>query len=209
MIASLIIEEMKNIDSVDLGFFYCKYSDNQKKNFIDVLRGILVQLVQQNEELLSYVYDACCSSSERTMESPSLLKNLVDTSLKNCANTCIIIDGMDECEETEEKKIIMWLIATLENITKDNAGTMRLLFISQRDRLTESLLTQAAVISLDSKYHQQDILTYARHWSTKIQRKFAIPEDSARKIGTDVATQAQGETINIPTVPMSFEENVI
>ena len=200
MIASLIIEEMKNIDSVDLGFFYCKYNDNQKKNFIDVLRGILVQLVQQNEELLSYVYDACCSSSELTMESPSLLKNLVDTSLKNCANTCIIIDGMDECEETEEKKLIMWFIATLENITKDNAGTMRLLFISQRDRLTESLLTQAAVISLDSEYHQQDILTYARHWSTQIQRKFAIPEGLARKIGTDVAAQAQGEMMDSPIV---------
>ena len=193
VIASLIIEEMKNIDSVYVGFFYCKYSDNQKKTFTDILRSILVQLVQRNEELLSYVYDACCSTSELTMNSQILLKRLVETSLRSCPNTCIIIDGIDECEEMEEKKTVAWFLATCENVTKDNGETIRLLFVSQRDKVTESLLAQAAVISLDSKYHQEDIQKYARHWSLKIQRKFEIPGNSASKIGTVVAARAKGE----------------
>ena len=184
---------MRKIDSIDVGFFYCKYSDDRKNSFINLLRGILIQLVQQNEELLSHVYEACCSTREVTLNSPSLLKQLVEDSLKTCANACIIIDGIDECEETEEKKIIEWFLAILEKTGKDGAGTLRLLFISQRDKVTESLLTQALVIPLDSKYHQEDIQKYARHWSTKIQSKFGIVEDTASQIGTDVASQAQGE----------------
>ena len=207
MIASLIIEVMENIDSIDVAFFYCKYNDDQKSSFTNVLRGILVQLVQQNEDLLTYIYDACCSSSEVTMESPSRLKHLVETSLRSCSNACIIIDGVDECEEIEEKKIIAWLTTVTEKISKDGAGTIRVLFISQRDKVTENLLTKAAVISLDSEDHQEDIQTFARHWSKKLQQKFGISGSSASQIGTDVATQAKGERALIIWQPSSFGEN--
>lgn len=200
VIASLIIEQARTIDSVNVGFFYCKYNDVQKNAFTGVLRSILVQLVHQNEELLSYVYDACCSSTEVTVDSPSLLKQLVETSLRSCADTCIIVDGIDECEEVEEKKMVAWFLAMFEKSTEDNAGAIRLLFISQRDKVTESLLNQASVIPLDSKYHQEDIQTYAHHWSLQIQRKFGIPDVSTSQIGANVAAQAQGETNAHPTL---------
>ena len=200
MIASLIIEEMRSIDSVDLAFFYCKYNDNQKNSFTNVLRGILVQLVQQNEDLLSYVYDACCSSSEVTLDSPSRLKNLVETSLRSCSDCCIIVDGVDECEETEEKKIIEWFLGMIDNISQHDAVTIRLLFVSQRDKVTENLLSKAAVIALDSRHHQEDIQAYAGHWSKKLQRKFGISEGSASQISTAVADQAKGKRVAVHTM---------
>ena len=209
MIASMIIEEMKTIDSVDLAFFYCRYNDNQKNSFTNVLRGILVQLIQQNEDLLSYVYDACCSSSEVTLDSPSRLKNLVEMSLRSCSNCCVIVDGVDECEEMETKKIIEWFLGIIDNIPQHDAATIRLLFISQRDKVTESLLAKAAVIPLDSKYHQEDIRAYARHWSEKLQRKFGISEVSAGQISTAVADQAKGERTASYIMAISFGENLI
>ena len=207
MIASLIVEEMKINDSVDLAFFYCKYNDNQKNSFTNVLRSILVQLVQQNEDLLSYVYEACCSSSEVTLDSPSRLKNLVETSLRSCSDCCIIVDGVDECEETEEKKVIEWFLGFIENIPQHDAATIRLLFVSQRDKVTESLLAKAAVIPLDSKHHQEDIQAYARHWAEKLQRKFGISEGSASQISTAVADQAKGEGVANHIMAISFGEN--
>lgn len=206
VIASLIIEQIRTIDSVNVGYFYCKYNDVQKNSFTGVLRSILVQLVHQNEELLSYVYAACCSSTEVTVDSPSLLKQLVETSLRSCANMCIIVDGIDECEEAEEKKIVAWFLAMFEKATEDNAGAIRLLFISQRDKVTENLLTQALMIPLDSKDHQEDIQTYARHWSRQIQRKFEIPDGSASQIGANVAAQAQGETNAHPKMAHTSRE---
>ena len=207
MIASLIIEEMKAIDSVDLAFFYCKYNDNQKNSFTHVLRSILIQLVQQNEDLLSYVYDACCSTSEVTLDSPSRLKSLVETSLRSCSDCCIIVDGADECEETEEKKIIEWFLGIIENIPQHDAATIRLLFVSQRDKVTEDLLAKAAVIPLDSKHHQEDVEAYTRHWSKKLQRKFGISEGSASQISTAVADQAKGERAANHIMAISFGKN--
>ena len=207
MIASLIVEAMKNVDSIHVGFFYCKYSDNHKNTFTNVLRCILIQLVQQNEDLLPYIYDACCSSNEVTINAPGLLKQLVETSLRSCPNTCIIIDGIDECEESEEKKVLEWFLSILKNVTKDNAETMRLLFISQRDKVTETLLAQAPVILLESKYHQEDIQRYAQDWALKIQGKFGIPDISAKKIGLDVAAQAQGEREKYNTVAHSVRKD--
>ena len=150
-------------------------------------------MVKQNEELLSYINDACCSSNETTIESESLLKRLVEVSLRTCANICIIIDGVDECDEVEERKTIAWFLEMSKVINKDNAGSIRLLFISQRDKVTESLLDRALVITLDSKYHQDDIQAYASHWSSRIRQKFGIPEASASQISIDVAAKAQGE----------------
>ena len=193
MIASLIIEETEAINSVVVGFFYCRYSDDQKNSFNKILRGILAQLVRQNGELLSYVYDACCKSDETTIDSESLLKQLLEVSLRTCASTCIIIDGIDECDEVEEKKTIAWFLQLSKVINRDNEGSMRLLFISQRDKVTESLLNKASVITLDSKYHQEDIQAYANHWSPHIRQKFGISEASASQISIDVAARAQGE----------------
>ena len=193
MIASLIIEETEAINSVVVGFFYCRYSDNQKNSFNKILRGILAQMVRQNEELLSYVYDACCTSDETTIDSESLLKRLMEVSLRTCANTCIIIDGIDECDEVEERKTIAWFLEMSKVINRDNAGSIRLLFISQRDKVTENLLDRASVITLDSKYHQEDIKGYASHWSPHIRQKFGISDASASQISINVATKAQGE----------------
>ena len=206
MIASLIVEEVKAIDSVNLAFFYCRYNDNHKNSFTSVLRGILVQLIHQNEDLLSYVYDACCSSSEVSLDSPSRLKDLVETSLRSCSNCCVIVDGVDECEETEEKKIIEWFTAITKKRPQQDAATIRLMFVSQRDKMTESLLAKAAVIPLDSKQHQEDIRAYARHWSEKLQKKFGISESSAGQISKAVADEAKGESVPGRIMAISFGE---
>lgn len=149
-------------------------------------------MARQNEELLSYVYDACCTSDETTIDSESLLKRLVEVSLRTCANTCIIIDGIDECDEAEERKTMAWFLEMSKVINRDNAGSMRLLFISQRDKVAEKLLNRASVITLDSKCHQEDIQGYASHWSSRIRQKFEISEASASRISINVAAKAQG-----------------
>ena len=139
------------------------------------------------------MYDACCTSDETTIDSENLLKRLVEVSLRTCANTCIIIDGIDECDEVEERKTIAWFLDMSKVINRDNPGSIRLLFISQRDKVTENLLNKASVITLDSKYHQEDIQAYASHWSPRIRQKFGISEASASQISISVAAKAQGE----------------
>ena len=195
MITSLIIQEIKNIDSVHVCFFYCNYCDNQKISLTNVLRSILFQLVQQDEDLLQYVYDEflSISSDEAPVSLHNTIEQLLKTSVRDCRNTCIIIDGIDECGVTEEAKIIAWFLAVSADVTKDNAGTMRLLFVSRKGLVREDLLSQAAIISLDSEHHRNDIQDYALSWSWRIDQKFGFGQSSASLIGTSVAAQAEGE----------------
>lgn len=192
VIASLIIEEVKRLDSVSLGFFYCKHSDNQKNSFISILRGLLAQPVHQNEDLLSYVYEKCSSSSELTLESSGLLKDLMEMSLKSSASTYIIIDGLDECERGESEIFIAWFTSMIGIITKDNPGAFRLLCISQRDDILIKLLAKAPVLPLDAVEHQKEIESYALHWTLKIRQKFDISALMEKQIATRVAVRAGG-----------------
>ncbi|KAL9064863.1 MAG: hypothetical protein Q9161_008605 [Pseudevernia consocians] len=192
VVASLIIEEMKRINSVTVAYLYCKYSDVHKNSLIAALRSILAQMIRQNEELLAFVYEKCASSSEVTLESPALLKELVETSLKSCTRVYILLDGLDECAVGEEKKITAWLLKILQDINKDNPGSVRGLLISQRDAALERLLTSASVISLDGPKHQKDIEAYCQGWSLRIKEKFDIETAAADEVATSVAAQADG-----------------
>ncbi len=135
----------------------------------------------------------CASSSEVSLESPALLKELVETSLKSCTGVFILIDGIDECATGEEKKVTAWLLKVIQTINKDNPGSVRGLLISQRDAALERLLTSASVISLDTSEHQKDIEAYCLGWSSQIEEKFDVERTSANQIATSVAAQADGE----------------
>lgn len=175
-----------------LAFFYCKNSDNQKNSFTAILRGVLVQLVRQNEDLLSFVYERCASSNEVTLDSPALLKELVETSLRSCSNVYLVLDGLDECEVGEDKKTITWFIALVAIINKENSRSIRLLIMSQRTGILERLLAKASILSLEPQDHQDDIAIYSQHWAAQIQEKFEIPAASAAEIVAKVAEQAEG-----------------
>ncbi len=129
-----------------LAFFYCKHNDNQKNSFVAILRGLLSQLAQQNEDLLAYIYERCASSNEVTLESPNQLKDLVELSLKSCENVYIVIDGLDECEEAEEKKTAIWSRSVVAAGKNDVAKRLHLLFVSQRDGILDSILTNVSIL---------------------------------------------------------------
>lgn len=189
----MIIEEAQKLDSVTVAFFYCKYSDIQKNSFTAVLRGLLLQLIQQNENLLSFVHERCASSSEVTLESPTLLKELLETSLRSCSNVYLLLDGLDECEVGEEKRITAWFTALVAAINKENPGAIRLLIISQRTGVLEKVLAKAPVLSMETQDHQDDIERYSQIWAVQIQKKFDIPAAAASDIAAKVAERAEGK----------------
>lgn len=129
-----------------LGFFYCKHNDNQKNSFVAILRGLLIQLALQNEDLLAYIYERCASSNEFTLESPNQLKELVELSLNSCENVYIVVDGLDECEEAEEKKTAIWFRGMVAAAANNASKTLHLLFVSQRDGVLDSILAKASIM---------------------------------------------------------------
>jgi hypothetical protein len=193
ILASLIIEEIAKLRGVSRGYFYCRHNDPEKSTFSGVLRGLLAQLVQQDDDLLAYVYERCSSISEATMESTGVLKELVGISLKSSNFTFVVLDGLDECGNGEAEKIVSWFTSMLRERPTADSGTFRLLCISQRDGTLDKMLCRAPTISMENDEHKKDIESYARNWSSKIQQKFDITIDQGNDIATRVARQAKGK----------------
>ncbi len=69
ILASLLIEEARKLPGVQVVFFYCKHGDSQRNTFLAVARSILLQLLRHNGSLLSYLFEAACTSGENSLDS--------------------------------------------------------------------------------------------------------------------------------------------
>ena len=193
ILASLIIEEIRKLKAVTLAYFYCKHNDLHRSSFVAIMKGILMQLIQDDDDILRYVYEKCASGNESTLDSPVELKNLVRVSMESCENVFIVIDGLDECEEVEEKAAAHWFRSLTTSGARIAQGGPHVLFISQRDGILDSILGKVRMLSLDPQDHRNDIEMFADHWSSEIQQKFQITDAKAIELFETVTSRAEGK----------------
>jgi hypothetical protein len=151
-------------------------------------------LVQSKDsDLLQVLYETSIDSGEQSLESQVLCGTLLTIALGSVSNnTClhIVIDGVDECDSAERKKIISGITAILRN---ESSGRIRAIFISQPEIDIRSLLRNATVIRLRETDNESDISEYARRWCLKIQNKFVLAEAKRDSIHSLVCEAAGGK----------------
>lgn len=204
VLASLIIEELQKLRSIrpiTLGFFYCKHKDTQRNSFNAVARGILAQLLSQNEDLLPYLFETASTSGEMVLGSPVLIKELLETALKSSENVYIVLDGLDECDAHEKKAIISWFQSMSTPLPDTELDSIRCLFISQDDGEIGKLLSKTPAIRIKPEDIRQDIQTYATMWSNRIQKKFDLSDDKRETISSTVTERANGKVTIIYGLP--------
>jgi hypothetical protein len=192
ILASLVIEEARQIPGVTVAFFYCKYKDTERNTFLAVARGILAQLFQQDEGLLAYLYDKASTSGQTTLSTDSLAKDLLDTMTKSFHKLYIVIDGIDECDRDDRKQIVSVFEEIWESLAPDIADSLRCLFISQDDSPARKDFAQMASLKVTESDSRQDIRSYADHWSSKMQAKFALTQARQKYIEDVITEKAEG-----------------
>jgi len=200
VLASVIVEESQRLlqaHHISVAFFYCKHKDPRRNTFTAVSRGILVQLLHQNDSLLPYLYDKASSSGETILESRSLAKELLDTALKSLAKVYIIIDGLDECDRDERKTIISWFLSIIDTLSESNVDALRCIFISQDDTDIGRLLSNVPAIQITAENMSPDIQSYAAIWSKRIQEKFELSDEMRKSIIFTVTERAKGKTTTL------------
>jgi hypothetical protein len=157
----------------------------------------LAQIIYINIEIMPYIYDECSKSSELTLDSVDFLKNLFESALDGLDTIWILLDGLDECEKKEKKKILMWIIPLVKS--EQHPGRIRVLIISQDEGDIRKQLAKRPFISLnEAPQHKQAIHTYATRKAIKIREKFGLSESKALEpselsIITLVTERAQGK----------------
>ncbi|KAF8459944.1 hypothetical protein BDZ91DRAFT_785581, partial [Kalaharituber pfeilii] len=175
---------------VAVAYFYCRYRTENKDSFNAVGRGILSQLIKHNEGIISLLWEKMADSGEITLKASNLLLELLEVAMKNSKTSYVIIDGLDECEKTERRKIISTLQSISESINQQVPGTIRLLFISTNEPDIRRQLS--SIVKIQLKPNDDDIRQYTTVWTAKIQKRFRLSDAETDNIIAKVLERAQG-----------------
>lgn len=136
ILASTIIESLEKLSNttpIRFAYFYCKDGDPNRNTFVAVARGLLSQLLRDNSDLLLHLYDkGNLKSGEAILTDPEMAKELLEVALDSAQKpTYIVIDGIDECcDRTERKLICSWFIEQVNGLPREDLGNLRCLFVS-------------------------------------------------------------------------------
>lgn len=95
-------------------YHFCNHQSPRSIQQGQILRSIASQILRHHDDLLAYVYDEYILN--RKAASPSNLEQLVPLLLAALSNNPssttyvrIFLDGLDECEEERQPKLLTWL----------------------------------------------------------------------------------------------------
>lgn len=131
------------------------------------------------------------ASSQTSLNSIQLCKEILDVAIKSCSKTYIIIDGIDECDMKERKMIISFFTSLVD--TQTQPGNIRSLFVSQDENDIKKMLATASVIRVSSDNNKADIERFAGKWAFKITEKFALSKEVQDFITEIVTNRSDGK----------------
>ena len=183
LISSTIIE---NIDSMrksglaSLGFFYCDFREDEKRDLRGLLSSMLVQLCHQSDsysQILFGFYSEHANGSRHPSDDALVqcLKNILGA--RGQAPVYLILDGLDECSNTSampspREKIVMFM----EDLIESQIPNLRICVTSRPEIDIKVALEPLAFRSVslhDEEGQMKDIDNYIRsvvNTDTKMRR---------------------------------------
>jgi len=193
VLASYIIEQACQVPEFDMGWFYCRFGNNNRSTLLAVIRGIIAQLVKANGQLCPYALNAKNKTGDLNLISPQVGKDLMAECLQVLEKVCIIMDGLDECDKDMRREIIS-LFTSLAKVQNDAVpGSLRILFISTDEVDIRKLLSKAACLILKSTDNFSEIQDYAQVWAKRIQDSHTLTDQKTEEIVREIIKRADGK----------------
>lgn len=148
-------------------FFFCDAKQQTRNNAMAILRGILFQLLEQDQRLLSHILPSYEIQKERLFQqnsSEALWKFLIrmanDTG--NAQMTCVL-DGLDECEQSSLEP----LLTKLDKVTS-TAPRLKIVVVSREYPHLVASLGKSSRIRLDPDAKMEVSDGLHRYISTRV-----------------------------------------
>jgi hypothetical protein len=172
-----------------------------------MLRSLLAQLIRLAPGILPYVYGEISASVERVLGSPETLMMLLENIVARVRELWVVLDGLDECEKKERKKILSWG----SKICLEQAAGVKILLTSQDKadiRVALSSVPKSSSIYLHAPGHQEDIRAYVTRKAAKRKKQFDLPIEIEQDIVYKVDRHANGKTCPAILSRMKNDVNV-
>jgi hypothetical protein len=140
------------------------------------------------------LYDTLCRHGEGVLESAADIKELSEIVFRSAGTAYVVVDGLDECDAAERKKILTWLTTAVAAVNSNhNEGALRVLFISQALNDICKQLGKAEVVTLTPQDNSRDIRAYVTFWAGQVREKFRLKEQAVAEMIEAVSGKANGE----------------
>lgn len=177
VLASVIIDEARSVDNVNTLYFYFRSSDPQKQTFVAMARAFLSQILRLDSSVVSPLYETVLSEADPSLTTRKLAESLLEIGLKDLERTYIIVDGLDECSNSEQKAICVWLRKFADNTHTSLQESNRCVILSQYDSSTRALLSTVPTIGILHTDTAADIEAYCDSWKSLFTSKFKGMDD--------------------------------
>ncbi|KAL7267231.1 hypothetical protein RUND412_010191 [Rhizina undulata] len=192
--ASLLIDQALERTLVTV-YFFCDYRESSKNNASAIIRSLIAQL-------LPYCLHVLNSTAHPYASSLSLkrLKPFFEDIIGNTSSIRLIIDGLDECGEDEQDRILSVLLPL-------NSNSFRIL-ISSRDTgpIRKRLAKASKKINITNQ-NGKDIDTYIKSEVVSIQERFGLESDRCKIIVEYLSKPADVEEVRMTlyNLPMGID----
>ena len=92
--SSFIDEVHRKLPDSQVNYFYCRYGESSKTDFIDIIRSLIAQILDLNPACSQYLYDTILSSVD--CRANNLCIEIFQTHTSYHQRLFIGIDGFDE-----------------------------------------------------------------------------------------------------------------
>lgn len=183
-------------------YFYFKHQRDDKNVLVGMLLALITQILQQDESLIDFVYEACSTADEAAIRSEAKLSDLVETAIKSQRACFMVLDGLDECgtgadrTATQSHEVITWVQNLFGSSTKDRSSgpMLRVLYSGQRDGFLDQRLSCCTPIRLESTLsHVDDIRRYTEAQACAMRRKFRLSQTVEADVVRRVTSNSNGK----------------
>ncbi|KAF5663728.1 early growth response 1-B [Fusarium heterosporum] len=175
VLASMIVDELQPKEEGTSRFFppigsrtsyfYCEKDDHEHRNHLDILKGILLQMVESEDYILPLCNQERITSGGVNLIDVRVTQKLIKTFIEYCPRQYVIVDGLDECKSIEIDQIARFFKDLVSKYdTSIRSGHLRVMFIGRETSDTRRHIRKDDYISIELKEHdnQDDIREFVR-----------------------------------------------
>lgn len=144
-LCSSIIQNLQTRHETSSVYYFCGQKSMERDSCALVLRTLLNQLLRQNLDLAPLIHEAYLMTGSN--KSAPAVKRMLKEVLSEVKCTRIILDGVDECDETIQREIL----ANLADVQKSVGISCKILVSSRHEPLIKKSIPQKCHIALDGK----------------------------------------------------------
>ncbi|KAI9665474.1 MAG: hypothetical protein M1831_001616 [Alyxoria varia] len=190
IVASCIVKDLQTFAATFVVFFYFKEGDKDRNSLSASLRGVLRQMLDHNPALLPHYYDKASRYGAPTINREKTLKELAKDALNSLDKVFVVIDGIDERAEEEQKKIVDFFVTA--TAPQPEPSDIRCLLVSQDEKVPSSKLSMRPTLTITEQDNREDIRQYSENLAGQIKEKFELDTDFEQKIISQVLHYTKG-----------------